>query len=81
MAAATASMRAEVGRFKLRKVETKLNALSSLDQIPADLLAQLQAMLAAQMGGAAPAPVVNGAANRATAPRVADHDRRGFSGF
>lgn len=81
MAAATASMRAEVGRFKLRKVETKLKALSSLDQIPADLLAQLQAMLAAQMGGAAPAPVVNGAANRATAPRVADHDRRGFSGF
>jgi methyl-accepting chemotaxis protein len=81
MAAATASMRAEVGRFKLRKVDTKLHTLSSLDQIPADLLAQLQSMLAAQMGGAAPAPTVNGAANRATAPRLADHDRRGFSGF
>jgi methyl-accepting chemotaxis protein len=78
MAAATASMRTEVGRFKLRKMETKLGSMTSLDQIPADLLAQLQAMLAAQTGGAA----ASAPANRPTAPRLAaDHDRRGFSGF
>ena len=77
MQAATENMRAEVGRFKLRKPEPVSMAMPGLDQLPADLLAQLQRMVAAQMGlgAAAPQPV------RKTGAVSADHDERGFAGF
>ena len=79
MQAATESMRSEIARYRLRKQETRPVDSLSFEGVPADLMAQIQAMIAGQMGlnRAAPAPA------RATAAgnRNSDRDLRGFGSF
>ena len=86
MQSATEAMRSEIGRFKLRKLKTETAALPSLDALSPDMLAQLQQMVAAQMGlavrpavgpaGAARPGAANGHASNPT-----DRDERGFADF
>lgn len=79
MLASTDVMAAEVGRFRLRKAAPKA-AVPSLDQLPPEVLLQLQQMVAAQMGLAkAPLPVPAPAPGRVS--RTSDRDDRGFSNF
>ena len=77
--AATESMRAEIARYRLRKQETRPIDGLSFEGIPADLMAQIQAMIAGQMGmnRAAPAPARAAAAGN----RNSDRDQRGFGSF
>ncbi|WP_126976384.1 methyl-accepting chemotaxis protein [Frigidibacter oleivorans] len=86
MATATDSMRRDFDRFTLRRIEPPKSAITTLDQLSPELLAQLRLMLAGAGGAAAtaPAPLPAGqpAARR---PHVngksADHDERGFGNF
>ncbi len=81
MQAATESMRSEIARFQLRKMETRAIGGLSLEGVPADLMAQIQAMIAGQMGGsrgAAPAPARAAAGGT---NRNSDRDQRGFGSF
>ena len=80
MQSATENMRREVERFRLRKPEPVTMAMPGLDQLPAELLAQFQHMLALHAAGAWAEPAAP--ARRSAAPaRLADHDERGFAGF
>ncbi len=81
MQAATENMRSEVGRFKLRKVEPLSMPAHGFDQISPDLLAQIQKMVAAQMGVVAPSPVQLPVRLNGLGHPSADHDERGFAGF
>ncbi|ESW61939.1 MAG: chemotaxis protein [Rhodobacter sp. CACIA14H1] len=76
MEAATQSMQSEVSRFRLRPTANR-TAMPALDNIPADLMAQIQAMIARHSPAAArPAPArqVAGMAN-------SNRDSRGFADF
>ncbi len=81
MQAATESMRSEMSRFRLRQTETRgLPAGLNLDGVPAELMAQIQSMIAGQMGGtraASPAPARVAAGGN----RNSDRDQRGFGNF
>ena len=79
MLASTEVMAAEVGRFRLRKAPPN-SAVPSLDQLPPEVLFQLQQMVAAQMGLAkGPAPSFGNAQGKAL--QMSDRDDRGFSNF
>lgn len=83
MQAATESMRSEIARYRLRKMESRSIGGMSLEGVPADLMAQIQAMIAGQMGGtrgasSAPAPARAAAAGGS---RNSDRDQRGFGNF
>ncbi|AWB49688.1 methyl-accepting chemotaxis protein [Gemmobacter aquarius] len=83
MQAATESMRSEIARYRLRKVATRSIGGMSLEGVPADLMAQIQAMIAGQMGGnrgaqSAPAPARAAATGGS---RNSDRDQRGFGNF
>ncbi|MBC2834789.1 methyl-accepting chemotaxis protein [Paragemmobacter straminiformis] len=78
MQAATESMRSEMSRFRLRKTESRGLPGLSLEGVPAELMAQIQSMIAGQMGGGrAPAP----ARALAGGNRNSDRDQRGFGNF
>ena len=72
MQAATESMLAEVGRYHLRRRETPQAMVPglNLDGLPADLMAQIQAMIARQMAPARP-----GGSSQI------DRDARGYANF
>ena len=74
--AATESMRSEVARFRLRQAPARAAALD-LGAIPADLMAQIQSMIARH------APQTPAAAPRraAAGPSSANRDQRGFANF
>ncbi len=80
MASVTDGMRAEIARYRLRQMDTAPEIAGlSLDGVSADLMAQIQAMIAGQMGGQRPAPApARTAANGGT---NSDRDRRGFGNF
>ncbi|WP_096785554.1 methyl-accepting chemotaxis protein [Rhodobacter sp. CZR27] len=87
MQSAAEAMRTEIGRFKLRKVKAQAPAaLPALEALPPEMLAQLQQMVAAQMGlGARPITAPPAGPGRAGsnghAPHSADRDERGFADF
>ncbi|MDZ7908483.1 MAG: methyl-accepting chemotaxis protein [Gemmobacter sp.] len=80
MQSATENMRREVERFRLRKPEPVTMAMPGLDQLPAELLAQFQQMLALHAAGSRAEPAMPARRNGA-GPRSTDHDERGFAGF
>lgn len=79
MSAATGHMQQEVKRFKLRKLREVGKDNITLDQIPAEMLAQLKRMLSSQAAkldttsSTPPSAVVNGSGR--------DSDHRGFEDF
>ncbi|WP_101341912.1 methyl-accepting chemotaxis protein [Cereibacter azotoformans] len=85
MQAATEAMRTEIGRFKLRKVRELVQALPSLEALPPEMLAQLQQMVAAQMGLASARPITASAPPAARTnghgTHLTDRDERGFADF
>ncbi|PTM80290.1 methyl-accepting chemotaxis protein [Cereibacter johrii] len=82
MQAAAEAMRTEIGRFKLREAREAALTLPALEALPPEMLAQLQQMVAAQMGLPAARPITApaGAFRPAGAP-CADRDERGFGDF
>ena len=71
MQAATQSMLAEVGRFRLRRRAPQTAAPAiSFDGLPAELMAQIQAMIARQTAAAPAAPIA-----------MTDRDSRGYANF
>lgn len=80
MQSATENMRREVERFRLRKPEPVTMAMPGMDQLPAELLAQFQQMLAMHAAGSRAEPAMPARRNGA-GPRSTDHDERGFAGF
>jgi methyl-accepting chemotaxis protein len=78
MDAATQSMQNELSRFRLRATATR-PVIPALDNIPADLMAQIQSMIARH----APAAVRPGSAPRAAAGGLSssNRDQRGFADF
>ncbi|MFQ6775030.1 methyl-accepting chemotaxis protein [Cereibacter sphaeroides] len=82
MQAAAEAMRTEIGRFKLREAHEGALTLPALEALPPEMLAQLQQMVAAQMGLPAARPIAApaGAFRPAGAP-CADRDERGFGDF
>ncbi len=77
MQAATESMRNEISRFSLRKMPTSIAAGMGLDSITPELLAQIQALLAAQ-SNANLAPSMTRGVHKS---RNSDRDERGFGHF
>ncbi|PLL12217.1 methyl-accepting chemotaxis protein [Tabrizicola sp. TH137] len=71
MQSATEGMRGELARFRLRRVAQLKGSAINLDQIPADLMAQIQSMIAQTSRGAAPARV----------QLNSDRDQRGYANF
>ena len=71
MQAATQSMLAEVGRFTLRQAEAPRIGSMPMAGLPAELMAQIQALINQQTAQSAP-PAVMGSSNR---------DGRGYGGF
>ena len=76
--AATESMRSEVGHFRLRQGTTARAGALSLDQIPADLMAQIQSMIARHGSPATGATPTRRAVGQ---PTSANRDQRGFANF
>ncbi|MGP3697168.1 methyl-accepting chemotaxis protein [Rhodobacter sp. NSM] len=83
MQAATEAMRTEIGRFKLRQLRELTAQLPALDALPPEMLAQLQQMVAAQMGlpSARPITAPSAAAGRPNGAHCSDRDERGFADF
>ncbi|WGV14906.1 methyl-accepting chemotaxis protein [Fuscovulum ytuae] len=71
MQSATEGMRGELARFRLRRVAQLKGSAINLDQIPADLMSQIQSMIAQTSRGAAPARV----------QLNSDRDQRGYANF
>ena len=71
MQSATEGMRGELARFRLRRVAQLKGSTLNLDQIPADLMSQIQSMIAQTSRGAAPARV----------QLNSDRDQRGYANF
>jgi methyl-accepting chemotaxis protein len=89
MSSATDAMRRDFNRYKLRKAPAPKANLTSLDAIPPEMMAQLRAMMMAQMSADLPAMRAdkangqsrpNGKHNGAAA-HDADRDERGFTDF
>ncbi|MEZ5753708.1 MAG: methyl-accepting chemotaxis protein [Paracoccaceae bacterium] len=89
---ATSSMQAEIDRFRLRRKAQLAGGIADLSGIPADLMAQIQSMVAQH--GTAPAPraaAASASPARAEPPRAAaaasvvrlssNRDQRGFANF
>jgi len=76
MEASTRSMQSEVTRFRLRPA-TAPAAIPSLDNIPADLMAQIQSMIARH----APAAARPATARQAAGTPSSNRDSRGFADF
>ncbi|NBE09151.1 PAS domain-containing protein [Rhodobacter sp. CCP-1] len=90
MEAATTSMQAELDRFHLRRTSTaSLGSLPDLGAIPADLMAEIQAMVARHSAPQPspqpvpqPAPRADAAAKPAAVVRLSSNrDQRGFANF
>ena len=71
MQSATEGMRGELARFRLRRVAQLKGSAINLDQIPADLMSQIQSMIAQTSRGAPPAKV----------QLNSDRDQRGYANF
>ncbi len=71
MQSATEGMRGELARFRLRRVAQLKGSAINLDQIPADLMSQIQSMIAQTSRGTPPAKV----------QLNSDRDQRGYANF
>ncbi len=85
MEAATASMQTEIDRFRLRRsTAPQLGSLADLGAIPADLMAEIQAMVS-RHSAPPPAPRAAAPEPRSTAASVvrlsSNRDQRGFANF
>jgi methyl-accepting chemotaxis protein len=85
MEAATTSMQAELDRFHLRRTSTaSLGSLPDLGAIPADLMAEIQAMVARHGAPSAPQPALRaevGAKPASVVRLSSNRDQRGFANF
>ena len=88
MESAAASMQSEISRFRLRARAQLAGSVAGLGPIPAELMAEIQAMVAQHSATAHPEPrqrAVAGAGGGAAAAAViklsANRDQRGFGNF
>ena len=83
MESAAASMQSEIGRFRLRRMVANTTSLAGLGPIPADLMAEIQAMVAQHSSSAQPEPrrAAAGAAAASVIKLSANRDQRGFGNF